>query len=130
MLSVTSIVAALAVVFYIFLAARIIVIRRTDKVSLGAGTDKILETRIRQHGNFAEYLPLSLILLALAEIQNVPNLLLVILGAAIMFGRVAHWYGLENMSRPIGLQMRTYGMIATFTSMGVLAVILLITALF
>ncbi|MFT5064906.1 MAG: putative membrane protein YecN with MAPEG domain [Reinekea sp.] len=130
MLPVTSIIAALAVVLYITLAARVIAVRRTNKVSLGDAADKVLETRIRQHGNFNEYVPLALILMVIAELQGAPKALLLALGVAILGGRLAHVFGLENMHKAIGIKIRTYGMISTFLSLIILSVTLVIQTVF
>ena len=129
MLPVTSIIATLAALLYIALAMRVIGVRRSDKVSLGDAANKTLETRIRQHGNFNEYVPLALILMAIAELQNAPRLLLIVLGLAILGGRLAHVYGLENMHNAVGRKLRTYGMLSTFLSLVVLSLTLVLQTL-
>lgn len=129
MLPVTSIIAALAALLYIALAMRVFGVRRSDKVSLGDAANKTLETRIRQHGNFNEYVPLALILMAIAELQNAPRLLLIVLGLAILGGRLAHVYGLENMHNAVGRKLRTYGMLSTFLSLVVLSLTLVLQTL-
>ena len=129
MLPVTSIIAALAALLYIALAMRVIGVRRSDKVSLGDAANKTLETRIRQHGNFNEYVPLALILMAIAELQNAPRLLLIVLGLAILGGRLVHVYGLENMHNAVGRKLRTYGMLSTFLSLVVLSLTLVLQTL-
>lgn len=129
MLPVTSIIAALAALLYIALAMRVFGVRRSDKVSLGDAANKTLETRIRQHGNFNEYVSLALILMAIAELQNAPRLLLIVLGLAILGGRLAHVYGLENMHNAVGRKLRTYGMLSTFLSLVVLSLTLVLQTL-
>jgi uncharacterized membrane protein YecN with MAPEG domain len=129
MLPVTSIIAALAALLYIALAMRVIGVRRSDKVSLGDAANKTLETRIRQNGNFNEYVPLALILMAIAELQNAPRLLLIVLGLAILGGRLAHVYGLENMHNAVGRKLRTYGMLSTFLSLVILSLTLVLQTL-
>lgn len=129
MLPVTSIIAALAAILYIALAMRVIGVRRSNKVSLGDAANKTLETRIRQHGNFNEYVPLALILMAIAELQNAPRLLLIVLGLAILGGRLAHVFGLENMHNAVGRKLRTYGMLSTFLSLVVLSLTLVLQTL-
>lgn len=129
MLPITSIIAALAALLYIALAMRVIGVRRSDKVSLGDAANKTLETRIRQHCNFNEYVPLALILMAIAELQNAPRLLLIVLGLAILGGRLAHVYGLENVHNAVGRKLRTYGMLSTFLSLVVLSLTLVLQTL-
>jgi len=49
---------------FIGLSAMIIRERRIAAVSLGAGDNEVLLRRIRAHANFAEYVPIALILMA------------------------------------------------------------------
>lgn len=130
MLPITSVFASLATLIYIALAFRVIVIRRTKRISLGAGTDPRLETRMRQHGNFSEYAPLTLLLMGMAELQGASNALLIGLGLALIVSRTAHAFGLGLMSKPIGLKLRTFGMISCFSILIILVITLLSLALF
>ncbi|MBU2866948.1 MAPEG family protein [Pacificibacter marinus] len=130
MLPITSIFACLATMMYIVLAFRIIAIRRAKRISLGDGADPRLETRIRQHGNFNEYVPLTLILMGLAELQGAPTLLMIALGLALLASRIAHVVGLERMAVPIGLKLRTFGVLTCFAVLSVLVITLLAIALF
>lgn len=130
MLPITSVFASLATLIYIALAFRVIVIRRTKQISLGAGTDPRLETRMRQHGNFSEYAPLTLLLMGMAELQGAPNALLIGLGSALIVSRTVHAFGLGLMSKPIGLKLRTFGMISCFSILIILVITLLSLALF
>lgn len=130
MLPITSIFASLATVMYIVLAFRIIAIRRSQRISLGTGSDPRLETRIRQHGNFSEYVPLTLILMGLAELQGASTLLMIPLGLALLASRIAHVVGLEMMARPIGLKLRTFGVLTCFAVLIILVITLLAIALF
>ncbi len=130
MIPITSIFASLATLMYIALAFRVIAIRRTKRISLGIGTDPRLETRMRQHGNFSEYAPLTLLLMGMAEIQGAPNALVVAIGLALLISRVAHAFGLGLMSKPVGLKLRTLGMVTCFTTLIILVITLLSLALF
>jgi uncharacterized membrane protein YecN with MAPEG domain len=86
--------------------------RMRARVSLGTGNDPQLERAVRAHGNFVEYVPFALILLALAEAQAAPGWLVHALGAALLLGRLLHVWG---MSRPDGLgQGRRFGIALTW----------------
>ena len=62
--------AALLALMYIYLAIRVMMARRDAGVSIGSGGNRMLERRIRVHGNFAEYVPIALILLVLMEMRG------------------------------------------------------------
>jgi uncharacterized protein len=90
---VASVYAALLSLFYVVLSVRVIGTRRTLRVGLADGGNALLMRRIRVHANFAEYVPLGLILLVLAESQHAPRSLLHITGLLLLCGRVIHAYG-------------------------------------
>lgn len=56
--------------------------------------DDVLRRRIRAHGNFAEYAPTALIVLALVEFGNAPALLVWALAAAFVGSRALHAIGM------------------------------------
>ena len=78
----------------------------------GDGDDETLRRRIRAFGNFVEYTPFGLIMLALIEIQGAPFLLVLTLGVAFALGRILHAFGmLFNPRVPLP---RIIGMFATY----------------
>lgn len=70
MLPVTTLTAAVLGLFYVWLAIQVIRLRNHHHVSTGDGGHHDLTLAIRAHGNCAEYLPISLILLGLAELNQ------------------------------------------------------------
>lgn len=69
-LAITSFYAAVLALFYVVLAGLVIRQRFKHRVGLGTGKDVELLQAVRMHGNFAEYVPLLLILVALLELQQ------------------------------------------------------------
>ena len=114
MLPITSVFAALIAFLFLFLSARVITYRRGNLISLGDQGDKALETRMRAHGNCAEYAPLGLILMALVELQFPNSSALHGIGGLLLVGRVLHGYGF-SASPPI-MRLRQIGMILTLGS--------------
>ena len=96
MFQVTALYASLLSFYFIALTFWVVRGRWKFKVGLGSGESKELEKRIRVHGNFAEFIPLALILLALLEGQGkVEQLYLHIFGFALILSRVLHNIGLS-----------------------------------
>ena len=60
--------------------------RRRMRVPLGEGTSEDLRRRLRAHANFAEYVPLALILMALLELQGAGGIVLNIIGVLLLVG--------------------------------------------
>lgn len=123
MVQITGLYAALFALIYLGLAARIIAVRKRDRVSVGDGANPELERRIRMHGNAAEYGPLLLLLMALCEMQATSVMVIHGLGIALVLGRLLHAVGLAPGDRNLGARMA--GMTLTFLGLFVAAMILL-----
>ena len=112
--------AALLALLYLALSLRVIAYRRGNRISLGDAGDPALLSRIRAHGNLAEYAPLALVLLLIAELGGAGLWVLHVGGGMLLAGRLAHAVALSLP--PTGLPLRTIGMALTFTAIGWLAV--------
>jgi uncharacterized membrane protein YecN with MAPEG domain len=126
-LSITPVYAALFALFYIFLSLRVALMRRSIQVSLGDGGNQQLAHRTRVHGNFIEYVPLVLILMALAELQGQAAWVVHLIGASLVVGRLMHAYGLTRV--PQVLPLRAAGMVFTINALAVGALANLAAAL-
>ena len=106
-LPITLTIAAAAALLHIWLAARVSQLRRRHHVAIGDGGNAALATRMRAHANFAENMPIFLILLAL--IEHAVGSELWLWCAAILFiaGRLLHAFG---MDRPAPNALRLVGM--------------------
>jgi len=118
-LSATPLWASLLTFLYLWLAAQVIRGRYRTKAALGSGGDAGLERAIRAHANFAEYVPLALILIALAELQGAGSWLVHLLGAVLLAGRTIHAFGISREAEV--LAWRRNGMILTFTVLALAA---------
>jgi uncharacterized membrane protein YecN with MAPEG domain len=79
------------------------------------------------HGNFAEYVPLTLLLLTFMEMQGRPSWWIHLLCLALIAGRLVHAYGVSQEQENI--LFRTVGMVTTFAVLASSSVSLLINAL-
>lgn len=112
---VTALYALPLCVLYVVLSYRVIGIRKRLRVGLGDGGDSSLNRAIRVHGNFSEYVPLALIVIALVEINGAWPWLVHILGLLLLAGRCAHAWG---VSQPVeNFRFRVFGMLSTFAVM-------------
>ena len=89
---VTPLYAALLALWFMCLTLRVINLRRAARVSLGDGGDPALTRAIRGHANFAEYVPLALLLLAILELSRFSIYLIHALGIVLLVGRLLHGY--------------------------------------
>ena len=121
-LPVTSVTAAIAGLMLIALSVPISLRRMKLKALAGDAGDEGLRRLIRAQGNFTEYAPMGLILLALVELGITPTGLLWGIGLLLVVGRGLHALGMLRGS----LAVRALGMAATFASVITSAVILLV----
>ena len=121
MLSVTAVFAGVLTWMFIRLSMHVIGLRRKNKVSLGDGGIDDLDRAIRAHGNFAEYVPLGLVLMGCLELNGAALWLVGILGGMLVAGRHFHAKGIQEP--PPNFTNRVKGMKLTFAALGLLAVI-------
>jgi uncharacterized protein len=91
---VTPLYAALLALWFVVLSLRVVQRRRSAKVSLGDGGDALLQRAIRGQANFAEYVPLALLLLLVIELSRFSLYLVHALGIALLLARLLHGYAM------------------------------------
>lgn len=113
----------------LFLTLTVLVIARRFKyrVSIGEGNCPELQTAIRAHGNFAEYVPLCLVLLGGCELAGVAPLWLHISGVLLVIGRILHAIGIQIPKAPNPYRM--FGILSTFAVLLMLSLLALSHAL-
>ena len=117
--------AALALIF-VGLSVRVIRGRGRHEVNLGSGGIDDMERRIRAHGNFAEYVPLTLLLIMIDEMRGLPPLAVHGLCLFLLFGRLSHAWGVSR--RENHAAFRVGGMAGTLTALALAALIVPLTA--
>jgi len=115
MLLVTSIIASLLTIIFIKLSFAVIGLRRKNKVGLGSGGHDDLERAIRAQGNFVEYVPFGIILIACLELNGAPWWLVLIPGITLIVGRLIHAVGINEL--PPNFSKRVMGMKLTFNTL-------------
>jgi len=107
--------AALLGILFFYLSVRTIGLRRKLQIGIGANDNPEMLRAMRVHANFAEYAPLVLLLIALAELQAAPALLVHALGLCLLTGRLLHAYGVSQAKEKFAF--RITGMVLTFTAL-------------
>ncbi len=121
MLLVTSIIAATLTIIFIKLSFNVISLRRKNKVGLGSGGHEDLERAIRAQGNFAEYVPFGIIMIACLELNGAPWWLVLVPGIFLIIGRLIHAKGINTP--PPDFSLRVLGMKFTFNTLIALVVL-------
>ncbi len=119
---VTPLYAGLLAVFYVLLSFRVIGMRRAG-ISLGDGGNPEMLRRVRGHANFAEYVPLVLVMMAVLEVSRTSIYVLHLIGLLLLVGRLLHGYALSYTER--WLPGRAGGTILTMIALLIAAVLCL-----
>ena len=128
MLIITSIIASVLTIIFVKLSFAVIGLRRKNKVGLGSGGHEDLERAIRAQGNFAEYVPFGIILIACLELNGAPWWLVAIPGITLIVGRMIHAKGI-NVPPP-DFSKRILGMKFTFNTLIALVILNLVWSLY
>jgi len=115
--------AALLALLFVYLSVRTIRTRRRLEIAVGDADDIEMLRAMRVQQNFAEYVPLSLILLYFMEQQGAHPVLMHALGLCLLIGRGCHAFGVSNVRE--NFTFRVYGMSMTFAVLIIAAVYLL-----
>lgn len=127
MLLITSLIASIGAIIFVNLSFNVIKLRRKNQVRIGNGGVEELERAIRAHANFAEYVPIGLILLACLEANGASWWLVLLPGIALIIGRIIHAIGVQEP--PPHINKRVLGMkITFFTLIALVALNLTFTA--
>lgn len=124
---ITAFYAGLLTLLFVILSVRVIRVRVGSRISVGDGDDGDLLRRIRVHGNFAEYAPLALVLIGLAESLKTNPRYLHGLGLALLVGRLVHAIGLSPAKSIAPL--RITGMVLTFGVLIAAAILCIMSAM-
>lgn len=115
MLIITSVIASVLTIIFVKLSFSVIALRRKNKVGLGNGGHDELERAIRAQGNFAEYVPFGIFLIACLELNGAPWWMVALPGVTLIIGRLIHAKGI-NVPPP-DFSKRILGMKFTFNTL-------------
>ena len=90
-LPVTSLYAAIFGLLLIPITYAVGLRRMKTRTSFLDGGDKVLLRRMRSHGNFVEYVPFAIVLMALTELNGASSTYMHALGALLLVSRIVHY---------------------------------------
>jgi uncharacterized membrane protein YecN with MAPEG domain len=104
--------AAVLALLFVGLSVRTLRMRRALRVAVGDGGHPALLRAMRVHANFAEYVPLTLLLLFFAESAGARPVALHVLCVLLVVGRCLHAYGVSRVHEDF--RFRVAGVAMTF----------------
>jgi uncharacterized membrane protein YecN with MAPEG domain len=111
LLPITLTTASLLALLCLILAVRVSAGRVKNNVLMGDGGNADMVMRMRTHSNFAEYVPLLLVLMGMLELGGGSRTVLMVFGAVLVLTRISHAVG---MARPAPSAFRAIGALGTF----------------
>ena len=124
--TITATYLAVLALIYTALSARVVGIRRGNRIGFGDGGNAALRTAIRAHAHFAEYVPIIVLMLGALELFGTRPLQLHMLLGTLVTSRILHPFGLA--AKPGSAQFlvgRVLGMALTLFVMVTSALMLL-----
>jgi uncharacterized membrane protein YecN with MAPEG domain len=125
--SITSGYLAVLALLYATLCLRVVRLRRSNKTAFGDGGDATLRSAIRAQAHFAEYVPITALMVAMLEMSGAGALQVHLLMAMLLVARLLHPIGMYVMPpEPRFLIGRVGGMTLTVLVMMASAVLTLL----
>ncbi len=109
---ITSFYAGILGLMLVVLSWRIMQMRRRLEAMNGDGGERDLSVAVRIQGNFIEYVPMALLLMAFDEMAGWNPLIIHALGIALVAARLAHVHGMTRKNA-LG-RGRRMGAVCTF----------------
>ncbi|MGF1750027.1 MULTISPECIES: MAPEG family protein [Vibrio] len=116
---VTALYASLLAVLMIWLSVKVIQQRRTNQVAYADGGVEGLQIARSAQGNAIDYIPITVILMALVEFNGAPLLWVHTMGCMFIIGRVIHARGILSKKfkgRVLGMQLTLAVMVGLIIS--------------
>lgn len=93
---ITAIFTGILAVMLVALSIRVTRLRATKKISFFDGGDKQMGVAIRVQGNFIEYVPMALAVMALIEAMGGRHWAVYLFGVLLVVARIAHAFALYS----------------------------------
>jgi uncharacterized membrane protein YecN with MAPEG domain len=124
---ITGFYLALLALLYVVLGLQVSRLRRGNRVVFGDGDNIKLRSAIRAHGNFAEYVPIIVLLVGLLEMSGTSAVRIHVLMGGLLVARLLHPLGMYVGPRSTQFQIyRVGGILLTWLVLVAAAVMALL----
>jgi uncharacterized membrane protein YecN with MAPEG domain len=107
--AITGFYLGLLALLYLVLGLQVSRLRRGHRVVFGDGDNIGLRSAIRAHANFAEYVPIIVLLVALLEMSGLPAMRVHLLMGGLLVARLLHPLGMYVGPRTLQFQICRVG---------------------
>jgi uncharacterized protein len=127
--SITAFYLAVLALLYAVLGLQVSRLRRGNRVLFGDGDNIKLRSAIRAHANFAEYVPIIALMVAMLEMSGMSATRVHLLMAALLLARLLHPLGMYVGPRTWQFQLCRVGGIALTITVLIAAALLILSRL-
>ncbi|MCH2227507.1 MAG: MAPEG family protein [Candidatus Caenarcaniphilales bacterium] len=121
---ISALFASILAFLYVVLVINVVRIRRAGKVAIGDAGNEELSYAIRAQSNFAEHVPLALLLIICLDLQEASLILVQILSLILVLARISHAASLLYFERKKNIfNFRVIGTAGTMTSILIAAIV-------
>src|SRR5258708_29468878 len=92
--SITGLYLAALALLYVMLAMQVVRLRRKNRAAFNDGGSSELRGAIRAHAHFAEYVPITALMVAILEMSGLPPMRVHLLMATLLVSRLLHPLGM------------------------------------
>jgi uncharacterized protein len=128
--SITSAYLGVLALLFAALGMQVSRLRRGNHVLFGDGGNIKLRSAIRAHANFAEYVPIIVLMVAMLEISGMPAIRVHLLMAALLVARLLHPLGMYVGPKTLQFQICRVGGIVLTTLVLIASALLLLSRSF
>jgi len=107
--AITGFYLGILALLYVVLGLQVSRLRRGNRVLFGDGDNIKLRSAIRAHANFAEYVPIIVLLVALLEMSGLPAMRVHLLMGGLLVARLLHPLGMYVGPRTVQFQICRVG---------------------
>ena len=108
---IVALYASILALMFVGLSVRTLRMRGRLRIAIGDGGNPEMPRAMRVHSNFAEYVPLSLLLIYFVEAGGASAVFVHALGLCLVAGRLSHAFGVRRVDE--NFRFRVFGMAMT-----------------
>lgn len=124
---VTPLYSAILGLILLVLSVRTLRLRRELRIPIGDQGSPAMLRAMRVQANFVEYVPITLLLIFMLEMQGGSLFVVNLLCLVLLTGRIVHAVGVSQVAEDY--RLRVFGMAMTFASLGLAASYLVVNSL-
>ena len=107
--TITGFYLAILLLLYLVLGVQVSRLRRGNRVLFGDGDNIKLRSAIRAHANFAEYVPITTLMVGVLEMSGMPAIRVHLWMGALLLARLIHPVGMYVGPRTLTFQICRVG---------------------